>query len=166
MTTVSSHALQPHTAQAIKASRSWSLRALQIADGAIQAAQGGDVNTMICNKALAVGSYNLGMLAEVSLRRVTKAHMPYETDNRSTVTCLAHLSSSIGLSRSLGISTSPMGRDWLRSRYGDCERCPIRRDELQHATRLGAPTRRDQKPVYSAGACHNPHPPPRIVVDA
>lgn len=66
MTTVSSHALQPHTAQAIKASRSWSLRALQIADGAIQAAQGGDVNTLICSKAIAVGSYNLGMLAEVS----------------------------------------------------------------------------------------------------
>ena len=71
MTTVSSHALQPLTPKAIKASKSWSLRALQIADAAVQqAAEAGDaksdVNTLICRKALAVGSYNLGVLAEVS----------------------------------------------------------------------------------------------------
>jgi hypothetical protein len=83
MTTVSSHALQPHTAQAIKASRSWSLRALQIADGAIQAAQGGDVNTLICSKAIAVGSYNLGMLAEVGQITWQGA------DDRLMVTCRA-----------------------------------------------------------------------------
>lgn len=70
MTTVSSHALHPHTPKAIKAARSWSLRALQIADGAIQeAAQAGvsTGNTLTCRRALAVGSYNLGMLSEVGL---------------------------------------------------------------------------------------------------
>lgn len=69
MTTVSSHALHPNTPKAIKAARSWSLRALQTADGALQATSSlsnpTSVNTLVCRKALAVGSYNLGMLAEV-----------------------------------------------------------------------------------------------------
>lgn len=69
MTTISSHALQPRTEQAIKASKSWSLRSLQIAQQALK--ENGDQVTdgasATCARAKTVGLQNMGMLAEVSL---------------------------------------------------------------------------------------------------
>ncbi|KAK4686058.1 hypothetical protein P7C73_g4073, partial [Tremellales sp. Uapishka_1] len=62
MTTISSHALQPRTSQAIKSAKSWSLQALQIADQALSEVSTPDA---ICQRAKSVGLYNLGMLAEL-----------------------------------------------------------------------------------------------------
>lgn len=68
MTTISSHALQSRTEQAIKTSKSWSLRSLQIAQQALK--ENGDQVTdsasATCARAKTVGLQNLGMLAEVS----------------------------------------------------------------------------------------------------
>lgn len=113
MTTISSHALQPNTTKAIKASRSWSLRALQISDQAIQANQGGNADTLICSKALAVGSYNLGMLAEVSC--------PLDIMNTANVrwreTPRRRWCSLTGRSRPRGRSASQRAHGSLLSRY-------------------------------------------------
>jgi tellurite resistance protein len=69
MTTISSHALQSsRSEQAIKASKSWSLRSLQIAQQALK--ENGDQVTdsasATCARAKTVGLQNMGMLAEVS----------------------------------------------------------------------------------------------------
>jgi len=68
MTTISSHALQPRTEQAIKASKSWSLRSLQIAQQALKenGDQVTDTASATCARAKTVGLQNLGMIAEVS----------------------------------------------------------------------------------------------------
>jgi hypothetical protein len=70
MTGVSSHALAPHTEQAIRASRSWSLKALQTADAAAQEAGWSGVPTeaahATCARARTAAQFNLGMLDEVS----------------------------------------------------------------------------------------------------
>jgi tellurite resistance protein len=68
MTTISSHALHPRTEQAIKASKSWSLRSLQIAQQALKenGDQITDAASATCARARTVGLQNLGMLAEVS----------------------------------------------------------------------------------------------------
>lgn len=73
MTTISSHALHPPTAKSLKVSRSWSLRSLQISQQALAEAEGGsfkdtslEAAEAICQRALAVGLHNMGMLAEVS----------------------------------------------------------------------------------------------------
>jgi hypothetical protein len=71
MTTISSHALHPRTAQTINVARSWSLRALQIADQALSSAPASnpdvDLACAMCYRARSVGLYNMGMLSEVSL---------------------------------------------------------------------------------------------------
>ena len=67
MTTISSHALQPRTQQALKASRSWSLRSLQIAERSLNEGYGDA--TSVCAKARSVAMHNLGMLAEVRKSR-------------------------------------------------------------------------------------------------
>lgn len=70
MTSLSAYALAPRTAQAIKASRSWSLRALQEAEAATKAAGWAtglptDVAQATCQRAGSVALFNLGMLAEM-----------------------------------------------------------------------------------------------------
>ncbi|KAL0252447.1 hypothetical protein I308_101839 [Cryptococcus tetragattii IND107] len=72
MTTISSHALHPPTAKSLKVSRSWSLRSLQISQQALAEAEGGsfkdtplEAAEAICQRALAVGLHNMGMLAEM-----------------------------------------------------------------------------------------------------
>lgn len=71
MTSISSHALEPRTEKAVKASRSWSLRALQIIDGAAKDAgwetgsAPADAAAAVCANAKSVAQYNLGMLAEI-----------------------------------------------------------------------------------------------------
>ncbi|WVQ73742.1 hypothetical protein IAR50_003322 [Cryptococcus sp. DSM 104548] len=73
MTTISSHALHPPTSKALKVSRSWSLRALQVSQQAL-AGEGekGSLNdspleaaAAVCERARAVGLHNLGMIAEM-----------------------------------------------------------------------------------------------------
>lgn len=64
MTTISSHALQPPSERAIKASRSWSVRSLELAEQALNDNKS-DPATAICARAKNIGLYNLGMLAEV-----------------------------------------------------------------------------------------------------
>ena len=68
MTAISSHALQPRTEQAIKASKTWSLRALQIAQQALKenGDQVTDAASATCARAKTVGFQNMGMLAEAS----------------------------------------------------------------------------------------------------
>lgn len=71
MTSLSAYALAPRTPAAIKASRSWSLRALQEAEAATKAAGWAtglptDVAQATCQRAGSVALFNLGMLAEVS----------------------------------------------------------------------------------------------------
>ncbi len=70
MTSLSSYALAPRTSQAVKASRSWSLRALQEAEAATKAAGWGtglptDMGQAVCQRAGSVALFNLGMLAEI-----------------------------------------------------------------------------------------------------
>jgi hypothetical protein len=71
MTTVSSHALEPRTPQAVRASRSWSLQSLQFIDSAAEAAgwkdgsAPGDTAAAVCAQARSVANYNLGMLDEM-----------------------------------------------------------------------------------------------------
>lgn len=69
MTSISSHALQPRTDPAVKASKSWSLRSLQIAQQALKenGDQVTDAASATCARARTVAYQNLGMLAEVSL---------------------------------------------------------------------------------------------------
>lgn len=70
MTTISSYALRSQSPQAVKTSQSWSLRSLQIADQALKDGSGpviDDPARVVCGRAKSMGSYNLGMLAEVSL---------------------------------------------------------------------------------------------------
>ena len=67
MTTISAHALQSHSPEAIKASRSWSLRCLEIANRALKDATSDEPATVLCGKAKSMGSYNLGVLEEVGL---------------------------------------------------------------------------------------------------
>jgi hypothetical protein len=89
MTSLSSHLSQPGTPSSTRIARSWSLKALQTADTALRAAGSSttdgdtladldkDSNTeggqeagggiQVCMQARSVGSYNLGMLAEVCL---------------------------------------------------------------------------------------------------
>lgn len=64
MTTISSHALQPPSERAVKASRSWSIRSLELAEQALNENKS-DPATAICARAKNIGLYNLGMLAEV-----------------------------------------------------------------------------------------------------
>ncbi|ODN80935.1 hypothetical protein L202_03055 [Cryptococcus amylolentus CBS 6039] len=73
MTTISSHALHPPSSKALKVSRSWSLRALQVAQQSL-ASEGekGSLNdspleaaAAVCERARAVGLHNLGMIAEM-----------------------------------------------------------------------------------------------------
>jgi hypothetical protein len=64
MTTISSHALHPRTPQAIKASRSWSIRALEVAGSAMEESPS-DPACGACAQAKSVAFYNLGMLSEV-----------------------------------------------------------------------------------------------------
>lgn len=67
MTTISSHALQPRTPQAIKTAKSWSLRSLQISEQALKEGEGAkDIAMTVCGRARCVGLHNMGMLAEVS----------------------------------------------------------------------------------------------------
>lgn len=73
MTTLSSHLARPQTSDSSRIAKSWSLRALQIADGAMKDASRdsslseGDRNGLtVCARAKSVGAYNLGMMAEVS----------------------------------------------------------------------------------------------------
>jgi hypothetical protein len=74
MTGVSSHALEPRTPQALQAARSWSLKALQLADSASQEAGWAGVPTDLahntCVRARTAAQYNLGMLDEVSQKGV------------------------------------------------------------------------------------------------
>ena len=75
MTTLSANLARPQTADSNRIARSWSLKALQTADHAMRAAgQGGaaeldtpgeEGGVKVCMQARSVGSYNLGMLAEV-----------------------------------------------------------------------------------------------------
>ncbi|WVQ79061.1 hypothetical protein IAT38_001154 [Cryptococcus sp. DSM 104549] len=74
MTTISSHALNPPTSKAIKVSRSWSLRSLQISQQALaQAEEAGTAKedgplaaaNAVCLRAKAVALHNMGMLAEM-----------------------------------------------------------------------------------------------------
>jgi hypothetical protein len=68
MTSISSHTLHPRTAQAIKVSRSWSLQALQIADGVLaQSGSTTDPSALVCNRAKAIALHNMGMLTEVRI---------------------------------------------------------------------------------------------------
>ncbi|RSH94468.1 hypothetical protein EHS25_004271 [Saitozyma podzolica] len=64
MTTISSHALHPRTPQAIKASRSWSIRALEVAGSAMDESPS-DPACGACAQAKSVAFYNLGMLSEI-----------------------------------------------------------------------------------------------------
>ena len=77
---MSTYLARPQTADSIRIARSWSLKALQTADSALRAAGSGTVpgigagdldsdksgGIKVCMQARSVGSYNLGMLAEVS----------------------------------------------------------------------------------------------------
>ena len=68
MTTISAYALQSHSPEAIKASRSWSLRCLESVDHALKNAGGLTLNesaAVLCGRAKSMGSFNLGMLEEV-----------------------------------------------------------------------------------------------------
>lgn len=68
MTSLSANTLGPRSAEAIKISRSWSLRSLQIADQAIAETTGNasEISAVVCKRARAVGLHSLGMLSEVS----------------------------------------------------------------------------------------------------
>jgi len=70
MTGIASHALEPRTEQAIRVSRSWSLKALQLADDAAKEAGWSglpvDAAHAVCVRAQTAAQFNLGMLAEVS----------------------------------------------------------------------------------------------------
>ncbi|KAK8861411.1 hypothetical protein IAR55_002230 [Kwoniella newhampshirensis] len=77
MTTISSHALHPHppSTKALKISKSWSLRSLQLSLEALAEGQQGGLSSVndspagaalgVCMRAKAVGLHNLGMLAEM-----------------------------------------------------------------------------------------------------
>jgi hypothetical protein len=68
MTTISSYVLHANSPQAIKTSRSWSLRSLQIAEQAPKDGGGpssDDPAMVVCGRARSMASYNLGILAEV-----------------------------------------------------------------------------------------------------
>jgi hypothetical protein len=79
MTTISSHALHPRTPQAIKASRSWSIRALEVAGSAMDESPS-DPACGACAQAKSVAFYNLGMLSEVSVECGTWAGMADPSD--------------------------------------------------------------------------------------
>lgn len=70
MTAVSSHALAPGTEKAQRAAKSWSLRALQVADKAVADAGWGDkpvdAESATCARARSISYFNLGMLAEMT----------------------------------------------------------------------------------------------------
>ena len=87
MTTISSHALRSDSPQAVSTSRSWSLRSLVDADRALKDAGGSthdDPAIVVCGRAKSMGSYNLGMLAEVSpflsaIRAISSGGIPRST---------------------------------------------------------------------------------------
>jgi hypothetical protein len=70
MSTVSSHAIHPMTASAIKASKSWSLRSLQIADQVLKetgrTSADNNIAIALCQKSTCAARFNMGMIAEVS----------------------------------------------------------------------------------------------------
>ena len=76
MSNLAGYASQPGTPDARKVSRSWALRSIQLAKEAAKDAEGskdGSVATPLCGRAMTVGLYNMGMLAEVSLLLHTSA---------------------------------------------------------------------------------------------
>lgn len=60
--------LNPPSSNNIKASKAWSLRALQLADQALSEAIADEKLHAACERARIVTEFNLGMLSEVSIR--------------------------------------------------------------------------------------------------
>lgn len=92
MTTLSSHLLHPPNSTAIKNSRSWSVKALQTAEG---------VEDGLCQRATSVALYNMGMLAEVRHRASDLLTCQMDKDPSSA---LKHFTKALALARETGFA--------------------------------------------------------------
>lgn len=72
--------LNPPSSSNIKASKAWSLRALQLADQALSETISDEKLQAACERARIVTEFNLGMLSEVSIRSGANNRLLRETD--------------------------------------------------------------------------------------
>jgi len=104
MTSISTYALEPPSSKQIKASRSWSLRALQVANDALEEGGGNPADEAMnsCLRAKAIGQYNLGILAEVCLAFSLSSQLIFAKMEKDPKAAVGHLEHAMYTARAAG----------------------------------------------------------------